>query len=82
MTTVYREALQSDSLPPLEKDMDDPLQLGQKEVEATACWQAPMYDDYDSDSNNDVVPFMGCYQGLMITKAVRVLDRHENLQTT
>lgn len=51
-------------------------------MEATACLEAPIYDDNDSDSNNDTVPFTGRYQGLMITKAVRVLDMHENLQTT
>jgi hypothetical protein len=49
----------------LEEDLDRLLKIG--EGEATACWETPIFDDYDSDSDDGAEPFMGGHQGLMIT---------------
>jgi hypothetical protein len=57
VATVYQEAIQSEFLSALEKDLDDLLQIG--EAEATACREAPVFDDYDSDPDDDAEPFIG-----------------------
>jgi hypothetical protein len=63
--TVYQEAMRFKSLSALEEDLDRLLKIG--EGEATACQEARIFNDYDSDSNNGAEPFMGGHQGLMIT---------------
>jgi hypothetical protein len=57
--------MQFESLSALEEDLDRLLKIG--EGEATACREAPTFDDYDSNSDDGVEPFMGGHQGLMIT---------------
>jgi hypothetical protein len=64
-STVYQEAIQSKFLSSSEKDLDGLLKIG--EVGTTACWEASIFDDYDSDSDDNVEPFMGDNQGLVIT---------------
>ncbi|RLN24524.1 hypothetical protein C2845_PM07G14760 [Panicum miliaceum] len=54
----------SESLSAL-KDLDHLLKIG--EGQAIACQEAPIFDVYDSDSNDGAEPFMGGHQGLMIT---------------
>jgi hypothetical protein len=63
--TVYQEATWFESLSALEEDLDRLLKIGKDE--ATACREAPIFDDYDSDSDDAALPFMGSHQGLMIT---------------
>jgi hypothetical protein len=64
-STVYQEAIQSKFLSASEKDFDGLLKI--EEVGTTACREAPIFDDYDSDSDDNVEPFMGDNQGLVIT---------------
>jgi hypothetical protein len=49
----------------LEEDLDRLLKT--RKDEATACWEAPIFDDYNSDSDDGAVAFMGGHQGLTIT---------------
>ena len=60
--TVYQEAIQSAFLCDMEKDL---LQIGAKKKEATACWEAPIFDDY-SDSDDDSEPYSVNHQNLVI----------------
>ncbi|RLN03008.1 hypothetical protein C2845_PM13G02960 [Panicum miliaceum] len=62
--TVYQEATKSEFYSALEKDLDELLELGDKA--ATACREAPIFDDYDSDSGPEAEPYSGG-QGLVIT---------------
>jgi hypothetical protein len=57
--------MQSESLSALEENLDFLLRIG--EGDATACWEAPIFDTYDSDFDDSAEPFMGGHQGLMIT---------------
>ncbi|RLN03691.1 putative polyprotein [Panicum miliaceum] len=61
-TTVYQEAMESEFYSALEKDLDELLELGDKD--ATACREAPIFDDYDSESDPEAE--LGG-QGLVIT---------------
>jgi hypothetical protein len=54
-----------ESLSALDEDLDRLLKIG--EEEATACREAPIFDDYDLDIDGGADPFMGGLQGLMIT---------------
>ena len=61
-TTVYQEAIQSAFLCDMKKDL---LQIGAKKKEATACREAPIFDDY-SDSDDDSEPYSVNHQNLVI----------------
>ncbi|RLN03150.1 retrotransposon protein, putative, unclassified [Panicum miliaceum] len=52
------------SICPGSEDLDELLGLGEKD--ATACREAPIFDDYDSDSNPEAEPYLGG-RGLVIT---------------
>jgi hypothetical protein len=49
----------------LEEDLDRLLKIGKDE--ATVSREAPIFNDYNSDSDYGAVPFMGGHQGAMIT---------------
>jgi hypothetical protein len=62
--SIYQQAIQSEFLSALEKDLDDLLKIGGEG--ATTCREAPIFDKY-SDSDNDPGPFSGCHSSLTIT---------------
>jgi hypothetical protein len=57
VSTVYQKAIRSESLSALEKNLDHLLKIGKDE--ATASQEAPIFDDYSSNSDDGEVPFMG-----------------------
>jgi hypothetical protein len=57
--------MQFESLSALEEDLDHLLKIGK--WEATTCWEAPIFDDYNSESDDSAEPFMGGHPGLMVT---------------
>jgi hypothetical protein len=61
--SAYQEALRIEPLSSLEKDLDRLLKIG--EGEATACWEAPIFDIY-SHLDDDSEPFSGSHLGLTI----------------
>ena len=68
----------------MEKDLDDLLKLGEEKVEDTACREAPIYNGYNLDSDDNAEPFMGGHQGLMITfiPQGQFMEGHGALRTT
>ncbi|RLN22041.1 hypothetical protein C2845_PM07G08700 [Panicum miliaceum] len=62
--THLEEAKKSEFYSALEKDLDELLDLGYKD--GTACREAPIFDDYNSDSDTEAEPYLGG-QGLVIT---------------
>jgi hypothetical protein len=69
-TSANKEATRFESLSDLEEDLDCLLKLG--DVGATACWEAPVFDNY-LDSNDDPKSFSGSHLGLgLATGRVRV----------
>jgi hypothetical protein len=54
VATVYQEAMLFESLSELEEDLDRLLKIG--DGEATECREAPIFDDYDLDSDNSTEP--------------------------
>ncbi|RLN41037.1 uncharacterized protein C2845_PM01G20280 [Panicum miliaceum] len=58
------KAIKSEFYSALEKDLDELLEVGDKD--ATACREAPIFDDYVSDSDPEAEPYLGG-KGLVIT---------------
>jgi hypothetical protein len=54
-----------ESLSALEQDLDRLLKIGKDE--ATTCQEAPIFDNYDPNSNDSTDLLMGGHQGLVIT---------------
>jgi hypothetical protein len=54
-----------ESFSALEEDLDCLLKIGKDE--ATACWEAPIFDGYYSDSDDSTKPFIDGHQALVIT---------------
>jgi hypothetical protein len=65
VSTIYQEATRFESLSALEEDLDRLLKIGKDE--ATACREAPIFNEYDSDSYDSIERFYGGHQGLVIT---------------
>jgi hypothetical protein len=62
--SIYQQAIQSEFLSALEKDLDDLLKIGGEG--ATTCREAPIFDKY-SDSDDDSEPLSSSHLGLTIT---------------
>jgi hypothetical protein len=52
--------MRAESLSALEEDIDRLHKIGQRD--ATACREAPIYDVYESNSDDSTEPFMGGHQ--------------------